>query len=50
MAMEVHCALGHDRDCFIKECARIFHDRRLGGHLSFFFCIQFFKLCINIVL
>jgi hypothetical protein len=27
MAMEVHNALGCDMDCFIKECARLFHNR-----------------------
>jgi hypothetical protein len=27
MAMEVHSALGHDMDHFIKECACLFHDR-----------------------
>ncbi len=27
MAMEVHGAPGHDMDCFIKECAYLFHDR-----------------------
>jgi hypothetical protein len=29
MAMEVHSALRHDMDCFIKECALIFHNRRI---------------------
>jgi hypothetical protein len=24
MAMKVHGALGHDMDCFIKECAHFF--------------------------
>ncbi len=43
MAMEVHDALRRDMDCFIRECAYIFHDRRLRGHLSLSFCIQFFK-------
>jgi hypothetical protein len=27
MAMEVHNAPKHDMDHFIKECARLFHDR-----------------------
>ncbi len=52
MAMEVHGALEHDMDRFIKECARLFHDKRVGGHLSLSFCIQFssnsstcFNLC-----
>jgi len=34
-------------DHFIKECARFFHDRQLGGHLSFF--IKFFRQCVSIV-
>jgi hypothetical protein len=29
MAMEVHNALRHDMDCFIKECAFIFHNRQI---------------------
>jgi hypothetical protein len=41
MALEVHNTLGHDMDCFIKECACFFQDRRLGGHLFLSFCIQF---------
>jgi hypothetical protein len=45
MAIEVHDALGHDMDHFIRECAHLFHDRRLGDHLSLSFCIQFFKQC-----
>jgi hypothetical protein len=43
MAMEVHRAPGCDMNCFIKEYARIFHNRQLGGHLSLSFFIQFFK-------
>jgi hypothetical protein len=43
MAMEVHRAPRHDMDRFIKECACLFHDRLLGGHLSLSFCIQIFK-------
>ncbi len=39
MAMEVYGAFGHDMDRFIRECARLFHDRQLKGHLSFFFYI-----------
>ncbi len=27
MAMEVHGTLGCDMDCFIRECARLFHNR-----------------------
>jgi hypothetical protein len=37
-------------DCFIKKCAHLFHDRRLGGHLYLFFCIQFFKQRVSISL
>ncbi len=46
--MEVHGALGHDMDHFIRECARLFHDRILEGHLSLFFRIQFLKQHVNI--
>jgi len=35
-------------DCFIKECACFFHDRRLRGHLYLSFCIQFFKQRVSI--
>jgi len=31
MAMEVHGALRHDMDCFIRECVYLFHDRQLGS-------------------
>ncbi len=50
MAMEVHGAPECDMNHFIKECACLFHDRRLGGHLSLSFCIQFFRQCVSIVL
>jgi len=50
MAMEVHGALGHDMDRLIKECADLFHDRRLRGHLSLSFWIQFFRQHVNIAL
>jgi hypothetical protein len=50
MAMEMHCAPRHDMDRFIRECALLFHDRQLGGHLSLSFCNQFFKQCVSIVL
>ncbi len=50
MAMEMHGAPWHDMDHFIKECARLFHDRWSGGHLSLSFCIQFFKQHVNITL
>ncbi len=49
MAMEVHGALGHDdMDCFIRECACLFYNRRSRGHLSLSFCSQFFRQCVNI--
>ncbi len=48
MAMEVHGALGHDIDCFIKECVHLFYNRWLGGHLSLSFCIQFFRQHVSI--
>jgi hypothetical protein len=35
-------------DRFIRECAHIFHDKQLRGHLSLSFCIQFFKQRVNI--
>jgi hypothetical protein len=38
MAMEVHGALEHDMDHFIKDYVRLFHDKQLGGHLSLSFC------------
>jgi len=48
--MEVHNAIECDMDRFIKECARLFHNKQLRGHLSLFFCIHFFKQCVSIVL
>jgi len=48
--MEVHSALGHDMNCFIRECVCLFHDRQSGGNLSLFFCIQFFRQRVSIVL
>ncbi len=48
ITMEVHNTFEHDMDHFIKECAYVFHDRRSRGHLSLFFCNQFFKQCVNI--
>ncbi len=50
MAMEVHGALGHDMDHFIKDYVRLFHNKQLGGHLSLPFCFQFFKQHVNIAL
>ncbi len=32
MAMEVHGTLERDMDCFVRECACFFHDRRSRGH------------------
>jgi len=34
-------------DRFIRECARLFHSRQLGNHLSLSFYIQFFKHHVN---
>ncbi len=39
MAMEVHGALEYDMNRFIKECARLFHDRWSRDHSFLFFCI-----------
>jgi hypothetical protein len=50
MAMEVHDAPRHDMDYFIKECACLFHDRQLKGHLSLYFYIHFFRQRISIAL
>jgi hypothetical protein len=49
MAMEMHNGFGRDMDRFIKECARLFQDKRLGGHLSLSFYIQFSMQHVNIV-
>ncbi len=43
MAMEVHNALGHDMDRFIKECVHLFHNRQSKGHLSLFFLHLIFQ-------
>jgi hypothetical protein len=48
MATEVHGTPRQDMDRFIKECARLFHNKRLEGHLSLSFCIQFFKQHVSI--
>ncbi len=50
MAMEIHDASRRDVDYFIMECVHLFHNRRSRGHLFLFFCIQFFRRCVNIVL
>jgi hypothetical protein len=39
MVGEVHSAPRHDMDCFIKECAHLFHNKQSRGHLSLSFCI-----------
>jgi hypothetical protein len=36
MALEVHNTCKRDVNHFVKECGHLFHDRQLGGHLSFF--------------
>jgi hypothetical protein len=48
MAMEVHGAYGCNMDCFIKECAHLFHDRQSKWLFIFVFCIQFFRHHVNI--
>jgi len=48
MAIEVHDTFKHDMNSFIKECVYLFHNRWLGGHLSFSFCIQFFMQHVSI--
>jgi hypothetical protein len=47
--MDMHDTLGSDMDRFIKECSRLFHNKQSKGYLSLFFCIQFFRQCVNIV-
>jgi hypothetical protein len=42
MTMEVHNALGRDMDYSIRECVCLSHNKRLRGHLSLSFYIQFF--------
>ncbi len=39
MALKVDDTLGHDMDCFIGECACLFHNKRSGCHLSLSFYI-----------
>jgi len=39
MVMEVHGALGHNMDHFIRECVRLFYDKQSNDHLSLAFCI-----------
>ncbi len=48
MAMEVHDTPERDMNCFIKECAHLFHDKQSCSHLSLYFYIQFFKQHVSI--
>jgi hypothetical protein len=48
MATEVHIAPGHDINCFIKECACLFHNRIFESHLFLSFYIQFCKYYVSI--
>ncbi len=48
MAMEVHDTPKRDIDCFIRECASLFHNRQSRDHLFLSFCIQFFRQHVNI--
>jgi hypothetical protein len=41
MAMEVHGTPRCDMDPFVRECVCLFHGRRFGSHLSFFFTFNF---------
>jgi hypothetical protein len=50
MTMEVHGEPRCDMDCFIRECVCLFHNKQSKGHLSLFFCNQFFTQCVSIVL
>ncbi len=43
MAMEMHSAPGRDMDCFIKECACLFQNKRLRCHLSLSFLHSIFQ-------
>jgi hypothetical protein len=40
--------LEHYMHHFIKDCARLFHDKQLRSHLSLSFYIQFFKQHVSI--
>ncbi len=48
--MEVHDAFKHDTDHFIRECACLFHKKRLKGYLFLSFCIQFCRWHVSIAL
>ncbi len=48
MAMKMHDTFGCDMDCFIRECACLFHDKQSENHLSISFCILFFKQHVSI--
>jgi hypothetical protein len=41
MAMKMHTTFGCDMDCFIKECAHFFHDKRSKDYLSLSFQVMF---------
>jgi hypothetical protein len=49
MTMKMHDAFGRDMNCFIRECAHLFHNRLSEGHLSLSFCIQFVRQHVSIV-
>jgi hypothetical protein len=46
MAMEVHGTLGHDMDCFIKECACPFH---VDDHEIIYPCHFAFNFISNVL-
>ncbi len=50
LKLHQHNTLKRDMDHFIKECAHLFHNRQLKGHLSLSFYIQFFKQCVSVPL
>jgi hypothetical protein len=41
MAMDMHDALEHDIDHFIKDCARFFHNRQSMVIYPYFFTLNF---------
>jgi len=45
MAMDVHDTPEHDMDCFIKECARLFHDKYHEVIYPFFLHSSFQATC-----
>jgi hypothetical protein len=50
LALKVDNTPMRDMDHFIREFACIFHNGRLGSHLSLSFNIQFFKQDVNVAL